>query len=59
VRDRLMRMLAPRYPVYGWDRNAGYATLDHRNAIFEAGFTPHHRRSFDLNSQLTLELLAE
>jgi ribonuclease HII len=59
VRDRLMRMLAPRYPVYGWDHNAGYATLDHRNAIFASGFSPHHRRSFDLNSQLTLELLAE
>jgi ribonuclease HII len=59
VRDRLMRMLAPRYPVYGWEHNAGYATLDHRNAIFASGFSPHHRRSFDLNSQLTLELLAD
>ena len=57
VRDRLMRMLAVRYPVYGWDHNSGYSTLDHRTAIFEAGFTPHHRRSFDVNSQLTLELL--
>ncbi len=59
VRDRLMRMLAPRYPAYGWEHNAGYATLDHRNAIFASGFSPHHRRSFDLNSQLTLELLAD
>jgi ribonuclease HII len=59
VRDRLMRMLAPRYPVYGWDHNAGYATADHRSAIFAAGFSPHHRRSFDLNSQLTLELVAD
>lgn len=58
VRDRLMRMLAPRYPAYGWEHNAGYATADHRSAIFEVGFTPHHRRSFDLNSQLTLELIA-
>ena len=59
VRDRLMRMLATRYPVYGWDHNCGYATADHRSAIYEAGFTPHHRRSFDINSQLTLELLAD
>ena len=59
VRDRLMRMLAPRYPIYGWDHNAGYATADHRAAIFESGFSPHHRRSFDLNSQLALELIAE
>lgn len=59
VRDRLMRMLATRYPVYGWDHNSGYSTLDHRTAIFAAGFTPHHRRSFDVNSQLTLELLVD
>jgi ribonuclease HII len=59
VRDRLMRMLAMRYPVYGWDHNCGYATADHRSAIYESGFSPHHRRSFDINSQLTLELLAD
>ncbi len=59
VRDRLMRMLATRYPVYGWEHNCGYATLDHRTAIFDAGFSPHHRRSFDLNSQLTHELSAD
>jgi ribonuclease HII len=59
VRDRLMRMLAPRYPVYGWDHNAGYATADHRSAIYAVGFSPHHRRSFDLNSQLTLELVTD
>ena len=56
IRDRLMRMLAVRYPVYNWANNCGYATLDHRNAIVEAGLTPHHRRSFDFNQQLTLEL---
>lgn len=59
VRDRLMRMLAMRYPAYGWEHNCGYATAEHRTAIFDAGFSPHHRRSFDLNSQLTLELLAD
>jgi ribonuclease HII len=59
VRDRLMRMLAMRYPIYGWDHNCGYATADHRSAIYESGFSPHHRRSFDINSQLTLELLAD
>ena len=59
VRDRLMRMLAMRYPIYGWDHNCGYATADHRSAIYESGFSPHHRRSFDINSQLTLELIAD
>lgn len=58
VRDRLMRQLAPRYPGYGWEHNAGYATSDHRQAIIDLGYTPHHRRSFELNSQLTLDLLA-
>ncbi|HEX6066751.1 MAG TPA: ribonuclease HII, partial [Longimicrobiales bacterium] len=40
VRDRLMRMLSMRYPVYGWDHNCGYATADHRSAIYESGFSP-------------------
>jgi ribonuclease HII len=46
VRDRMMQRLAVRYPVYGWDRNAGYATREHRAAIRAHGLTPHHRRSF-------------
>lgn len=59
VRDRLMRMLSSRYPVYGWDHNAGYSTEAHRAAIFDVGFTPHHRRSFDVNAQLTLEFAGD
>jgi ribonuclease HII len=46
TRDRLMRLLAGRYPGYGWERNAGYATADHRHGLSELGVTPHHRRSF-------------
>ncbi len=46
VRDRLMVRLAARHPAYGWDRNAGYATEEHRAAIKQTGVTPHHRRSF-------------
>jgi len=46
VRDRLMERLAVRHPAYGWDRNAGYGTEEHREAIKHAGVTPHHRRSF-------------
>lgn len=56
IRDRLMRMLAVRYPVYNWAHNCGYSTADHRAAIVEAGLTPHHRRSFDFNQQLVLDL---
>ena len=33
VRDRMMARLAARYPEYGWERNQGYATLEHRKAI--------------------------
>ena len=43
VRDRMMHNLAARYPEYGWDRNAGYATREHRDAIRAHGLTPHHR----------------
>lgn len=46
VRDRMMHRLAVRYPQYGWERNAGYATLEHREAIRAHGLTPHHRRSW-------------
>ena len=46
VRDRMMARLAARYPGYGWERNAGYATREHRDAIRTRGLTPFHRRSF-------------
>lgn len=46
MRDRIMGRLALRYPVYGWERNAGYATARHRAALFRFGPTPHHRQSF-------------
>jgi ribonuclease HII len=46
TRDRIMRGLAPRYPVYGWSTNVGYATPEHGEAIRRFGVTRHHRRSF-------------
>jgi len=46
VRDRMMALLAARYPGYGWERNQGYATKEHRDAIRQLGLTPYHRRSF-------------
>src|SRR5829696_2107683 len=46
VRDRMMTLLAARYPGYGWERNQGYATREHRAAIRRHGLTPFHRRSF-------------
>ena len=47
-RDDRMKELATEYPEYGWERNAGYPTKQHRDAIREFGATPHHRKSFQL-----------
>ena len=46
VRDRGMEKLARRYPYFGWERNAGYGTQQHRDALAVRGVTAHHRRSF-------------
>jgi ribonuclease HII len=46
TRDRLMARLAARYPQYGWERNMGYGTPEHLQALDRLGPTPHHRRSF-------------
>ncbi len=46
TRDRIMDLLAARYPGFGWDTNAGYGTATHRDALEALGVTPHHRRSY-------------
>ena len=46
TRDRLMRDLASSHPPYGWQRNVGYGTAEHRAAIDQYGPTQHHRMSF-------------
>jgi ribonuclease HII len=46
TRDRLLSRLALRYPGYGWEHNAGYATRDHVEGLREHGVSPHHRRTF-------------
>ncbi len=46
TRDLIMTRLAARYPGFGWERNAGYGTAEHRAALNRHGVTPHHRRSF-------------
>ena len=45
-RDEHMRKLAKEFPQYGWDRNMGYPTKEHIDAIIAHGYTPHHRKSF-------------
>lgn len=46
TRDRLMAALGKRHPAYGWERNAGYGTAEHRAALWTHGVTLHHRRHF-------------
>ena len=45
-RDAFMRELAAQFPEYGWDRNMGYPTPEHIDAIRRHGYTPWHRKSF-------------
>jgi ribonuclease HII len=46
-RDEYMMRLHEEFPQYGWDRNKGYPTREHRLAILEYGLTPHHRKTFN------------
>jgi ribonuclease HII len=54
ARDDLMRDLDPEFPVYGWARNKGYASTDHRAAIREHGLSLHHRASWAIADAPTL-----
>lgn len=46
-RDEYMMRLHEQYPFYGWDRNKGYPTREHRLAIREHGLSPVHRLTFN------------
>ena len=56
LRDRAMARLAVRCPGYGWERNAGYPTAAHRDALARLGPTRHHRKDFGTVRQLALAL---
>lgn len=47
-RDDFMKTAAETYPQYGWKKNKGYPTVEHRKAILQFGACIHHRRSFRL-----------
>lgn len=54
-RDHLMHGYARTYPGYGWEKNKGYPTKTHRQAIEKLGPTPLHRMTFRLiDTQLRL-----
>lgn len=46
-RDEYMLRLHEEYPMYGWDRNKGYPTREHRLAVARYGLTPYHRLTFN------------
>jgi ribonuclease HII len=45
-RDEYMMKLNDNHPQYGWDRNKGYPSLEHRKAVLSIGFSPYHRKTF-------------
>ena len=47
-RDEYMESLHMEHPLYGWNKNKGYPTREHRKAVLKLGPTPYHRRSFRL-----------
>jgi len=53
-RDAIMHAAARQWPHYGWDRNAGYGTREHLEALQRHGPCPLHRRSFGPVAQVTL-----
>ena len=53
-RDRLMIEAASSHPHYGWERNKGYGTAEHMEALRVHGPTPLHRRSFAPVAQASL-----
>lgn len=55
-RDEYMLKIHEEYPGYSWDKNKGYATAFHREAILKHGISPYHRKSFNLKeSQLKID----
>ena len=56
-RDDYMNRLDAEYPDYGWSRNKGYPTQEHREAIRKFGPTHHHRMSYNLfgDAQLSFD----
>jgi ribonuclease HII len=56
TRDQHMITLARTYPHYGWEKNAGYGTHIHHQALKNHGPSPYHRRSFRPVRELLLPL---
>ena len=46
TRDKIMHELAQQFPMYAWDKNAGYPTAEHLSAIEKYGVNEHYRKTF-------------
>jgi len=56
-RDEYMLKIHKEFPEYGWNKNKGYPTKFHKQAILKFGTTKYHRKSFKLiDDQLKLKL---
>ncbi|WP_033762009.1 ribonuclease HII [Helicobacter pylori] len=58
-KDREMRQLHALFKEYGWDKNCGYGTKQHIEAIIKLGATPFHRHSFTLKNRILNPKLLE
>ncbi len=57
-RDDYMTIISKDFPAYRWEKNKGYPTAEHREAIKKYGITPFHRRSFKLiETQLAIPFI--
>ncbi len=54
ARDGYMAELHETHPAYQWNRNKGYASIEHRDAIRTIGLSPHHRASWAIADAPTL-----
>jgi len=55
-RDAYMEKIHAQFPQYGWNKNKGYGTLEHRIGIEKNGLCVHHRKSFNISvKQMTLD----
>ena len=51
ARDEWMKKASEIYPEYGFDKNAGYGTVEHKEAIKKYGLSPIHRKTFKLKQK--------
>ncbi|RBW67540.1 ribonuclease HII [Bacillus taeanensis] len=56
TRDKIMEELSQTYPQYGFEKNAGYGTKEHLNALYKYGVTEEHRKTFSpVKEMITLD----